>query len=447
MANIYVRSTDGSDSDSGATWALAKATAAGASAIDADGDTIYFSQSHSETTNAAVNITWAGSLASPLRLICGDDAAEPPTAEGSQFTIATGAPGSAYHLNMFGNFLLRGARLRAGVGNTNGANIQLGNTGPYSIRVERSVIDLASSNSASYLMLGVSASGASSTVFSDVTVKFSHASQGIRTNHGRFKWVGGGLDATGAATSALITILGASGSAQGVVELESLDLSAMSTSGVIVANNYAGASNFVTLRKCKLPAGWTGDTTAAGVTAQGLRIEMRDCMIGTNKLRLRADDYYSDIRDESVIVRTGGANDGAAYSIKMASRANTGRLGQCVGDPISVFVASSGSKTFSLDVCHDSQGGGTGGALTNSEFGVTIQYPGGYTETIRADMLAAPTDIASSSETWTTTGLTTPVSQRASATVTLASAGEVVITPVLIAPNKTVYVCPKITVA
>ena len=38
MANIFVRSTDGSDADSGATWALAKAPLTGAAGVAASLD-------------------------------------------------------------------------------------------------------------------------------------------------------------------------------------------------------------------------------------------------------------------------------------------------------------------------------------------------------------------------------------------------------------------------
>lgn len=37
MADLYVRSTDGSDTDNGTTWALAKAGLSGAAGIDAVG--------------------------------------------------------------------------------------------------------------------------------------------------------------------------------------------------------------------------------------------------------------------------------------------------------------------------------------------------------------------------------------------------------------------------
>ncbi len=59
MANIYVRSTDGNDADSGATWALAKATLGGALAIATSADTIWVSQNHAETAVATgVQVTW-----------------------------------------------------------------------------------------------------------------------------------------------------------------------------------------------------------------------------------------------------------------------------------------------------------------------------------------------------------------------------------------------------
>jgi hypothetical protein len=58
MANLYVRSTDGNNSDNGTTWALAKATVAGVAAIDAAGDTIYLSQDHNETTASSVSLSW-----------------------------------------------------------------------------------------------------------------------------------------------------------------------------------------------------------------------------------------------------------------------------------------------------------------------------------------------------------------------------------------------------
>ena len=63
MATIYVRSTDGNNADNGSTWALAKATIAGAAAIDAAGDTVFVSDAHAESTAGAVTLTFAAEQA------------------------------------------------------------------------------------------------------------------------------------------------------------------------------------------------------------------------------------------------------------------------------------------------------------------------------------------------------------------------------------------------
>jgi hypothetical protein len=81
MAIYYVRSTDGSDSDNGSTWALAKATITGALNIATSGDIIYVSQAHSYT-NASSAITYPtpkGTITAPIQVICVNDSAMPPT--------------------------------------------------------------------------------------------------------------------------------------------------------------------------------------------------------------------------------------------------------------------------------------------------------------------------------------------------------------------------------
>ena len=91
MANIYVRSSDGNNADSGSSWALAKATLGGAAAVAAAGDTIYVSAAHSETTASALALTFAGTAGNPIRILSVDDAGnpEPPTGLLAGATIAT----------------------------------------------------------------------------------------------------------------------------------------------------------------------------------------------------------------------------------------------------------------------------------------------------------------------------------------------------------------------
>ncbi len=119
MADLYVRSTDGSDSDNGTTWALAKATLTGVAAIDAAGDRIFVSQAHAESTGSAVTLAFAGTPANPVKLICGDDAAAPPTAVATTATAtATTTNGmtvqgsiDAYGITFFGGFITLGSKI------------------------------------------------------------------------------------------------------------------------------------------------------------------------------------------------------------------------------------------------------------------------------------------------------------------------------------------------
>jgi hypothetical protein len=85
----YVDSAAGNDANGGTTWADAKATLAGIDAIDTTGDTIYVAQTHSETTAAAVTYAFAGTVALPTRIICGDKGAQPPTTLSTAAVIAT----------------------------------------------------------------------------------------------------------------------------------------------------------------------------------------------------------------------------------------------------------------------------------------------------------------------------------------------------------------------
>ena len=78
MANKYVRSTDGLNTDTGATWALAKANLKDMAAASAAGDVIYISQAHAETNAAATTITMPLTVVNPCVVIGANDSSEPP---------------------------------------------------------------------------------------------------------------------------------------------------------------------------------------------------------------------------------------------------------------------------------------------------------------------------------------------------------------------------------
>ena len=70
MAELFLRSTDGTDSDDGSTWALAKGTLTGAFAAASAGDTIYVSDNHAESQSAEMTLTSPGTNAAPVKVLC-----------------------------------------------------------------------------------------------------------------------------------------------------------------------------------------------------------------------------------------------------------------------------------------------------------------------------------------------------------------------------------------
>src|SRR3990167_657368 len=91
---FYVRSSDGDNLSDGLSWTNAKATLVGALATAAAGERIWVSQAHAETQASAMTLTSAGIPGSPIEILCGNDAAEPPTALATTATVTTtGASG------------------------------------------------------------------------------------------------------------------------------------------------------------------------------------------------------------------------------------------------------------------------------------------------------------------------------------------------------------------
>ena len=110
--------------------------------------------------------------------------------------------------------------------------------------------------------------------------------------------------------------------------------------------------------------------------------------------------------------------------------------------------------TVTAEIVHDSQGAGTSSAFLDSEIWLEVQYLGtsGYPLALfgsdaPAGVLTAAADQASSSETWTTTGLATPVKQKLEATITPQVKGFIHARIVMAVASKVAYICPKIAVA
>lgn len=438
MANIYVRSTDGSDSDNGSTWALAKATLAGAAAIDAAGDTIYVSQDHASITAGAVSLAINSSVSAPSKIICGNDAAEPPTALATSATVTTTGNSSISPVNGSGFQYISGIQFIAGSGASGTASIAAGNSLALSV-FESCSFQLATTGASSRITHpGIGANGH----LKNCTFKFGAAGQSVQLDGGNGHIQGGSLLSGGVSPTSFFI-----GTSVNEVLIEDFDFS----NGDAAMNlmNYTAAGHVV-IRNCKLPASWSGLLNAGNTSSFGV-VEMFNCDGGDTNYRYRKASQFGTIQDEETIVRTGGANDGTtSWSLKLVTTADAEfplntidtpervRWNDTVGTPI----------TLTVHIVRDSLTN-----LTDKEIWLEVDYLGtsgvplGSPIDDRGGLIASAADQTTSAEVWTTTGLTNPNEQQLSVTFTPQEAGYIHYKVRLAKASTTVYVDQKAVIS
>lgn len=446
MSDIYVRSTDGNDADNGSTWALAKATLVGAAGIDAAGDSIWLSQSHAESSATSQTIPLAGTKASPVRVIAGNDAASPPTTTATASVSTTGANG----ITISGSAYFYGITFSSGSGAVN-APLALNNVATTADAIE--IFDTcslisAATGSASFINIG--AVGASNneptkTVWLNSDAKVSGASASIDV-YGDLQWRGGSILSGNATTGKLFRA--GSVSRPPSVDVDSVNFTNLSASCPMVDATRAGKYRFA---NCRLPASWTGGLITGTPTAN-FRAEMINCDSADTNYRLWVEDYAGSIIDETTLVRSGGATDGTTpVSWKMATTANANELVVPLVSPEMAIwnETTAASKTVTVEILHDSAT-----ALTDAEVWLEVEYLGtsgvplgSIASDHRATPLTTAANQTSSSVTWTTTGMTNPNKQALAVTFTPQEKGFFVGRVYLAKASKTIYVDCEMTVS
>lgn len=442
MANIYVRSTDGADADNGSTWALAKASLAGASAIDAAGDTVFVSQVHNESSASTQTCSWAGTRASPVRVLCGNDGAEPPTALATTGKMTTtGLSNIVWN----GFTYTYGVIFQPGSGNNATLFSACNTNGDWQIFEQCSFLFVTTQGATGFS----TATGTNcKCTLINCTFRFGSVANGISVN-GNFHINGGSVLSGGTN----ITTFLRGYNANGVVALvENFDLSNLSTTLVLSAA--PATSAIVTFRNCKLPASWAGSLSAAMASAG--RVSMYNCDSGNTNYRLWIEDYCGNIKSETTRVKSGGATDGSTHiSWKMvSSTAASYAVQPLYSDPIAVWTTAgsgspTGSKTATVEILHDSATN-----LKDDEVWLEVGYlgtAGSYVGSIATDAKASPVATAvdqdASSVTWTTTGLANPNKQKLVVSFTPEREGFIYCRVALAKASKTIYVDPIATVA
>lgn len=440
----YLRSTDGLDSDDASTWALAKATLAGASGIgsvDTAGDTIYISQVHAETASAVTTYTGAGTTSNPQKLICGNDAAEPPTALATGAVITNTATSGVNNLN--GSFYAYGIKWQFA------ATLQPGGTG---VNVdgfqfyENCTFDCTGAGSSGNIVT-TQDNDAFKITFLNCSYKFANAANYIQISQSLE--IKGGSIVSGSATPNPLfklptdrTMLRAT--------IDGMDLSNFASTLVLFSGSGVPAAKVV-IRNCKLPASWTGTLTSAAPHI-GQRFEMRNCSSTGTNYAFWVEDYAGTIKHETTIIKTGGSTNGTTgFSMKMTSTANTTYPGNVLQSlDMEGWVDSTGSAlTATIDIVHDSLTN-----LTDGEVWIEIEYMGSSSSPVatfltdaKTDIMALAADQTTSSATWTTTGLTNPNKQKLNVTFTPQLKGPILARVMLAKASKTIYVDSTVQVA
>lgn len=439
MADVYVRSTDGNDADDGSTWALAKATLTGANALTpAAGTSIWVSQAHAESTAGALSLTWAfGSTASPIRILCANDGAAPPTALATSATVeTTGANGIT--IGTAGNFYCYGITFNCGTGSS-AANLVLTSGANALSTFELCNFVLPTTSSGSRINF---ATAGRTTKIINCGFKFADAGQALSVVSNAI--IRGGSILAGGTSPTIFVVPGLGGS----VYVEDFDFSNASASINLVGT---GANGFrATFRNCKLPASWSGSLSASTPAAGGI-YEMHNCdATGTNYNLWRMTQFGS-VRSETTLVKSGGAGDGVTpLSWKAASNANALWTQPLVTGEIVEWNERTGSPiTATVDILHDSVTN-----LKDSEVWIEVDYLSASGAPLASivldgsvDVLAAGVDQTASTASWTTSGLSNPNTQKLSVTFTPQLKGFVHARVCVAKASYTVYVDPKVTIA
>jgi hypothetical protein len=441
MAVIYCRSTDGNDSDDGSTWALAKATLAAALTAAGAGGTVYVSDNHAETQASAMALTSPGTAASPTVVLCVDDAAEPPTTRATTATVTTTG---AFNITINGFSYCYGITFASGTG-AGGQQLILGSGTPFYWRFDNCALTMPATGSGSLISVGQSNPSATDDHVVELvnsTIKFANSGQRLAV-YANLRWFGGSVDASGTSPAILILLTSVPGCR---ADLNGVDLSFLGAGQNIVVGTNA-RPNFINLTNCKLGSG-VGMVSGAIPGPGGLELQVVNCDSADTAYRYHRQTWYGTITHETVIVRTGGASDGTtAISRKMVSTADTKWWLPLVSDPIAAWNETVGSTvTVTVEVVTDNV------TLTDAECWLEVEYLGtsGVPMSLRSsDRLAdpvfgTPANQTTSTETWTTTGLATPVKQKLSVTVTPQEKGLIRARVALAKPSTTVYVDPYI---
>ena len=431
MADIYVSSISGNNSNSGLTWATSKATVSGALAVVGSGQNVYVSKNHYETTSGVLSLlNPSGNILNPTRILCVEDNVEPPT------TLATGAvvrtstnqdismpQNSCYIYGM--TFCTSGSFRH----NTTPLNFDLVYENCY---MSGLFWDAGNTSIARHRMQLI-----------NTPMEFIVGGLGIRLN-GEFIWENTPNPVRGVIPTTLFSTAGSWPLEE--VGLYGLDLSAISGGKNLMTPGSTLNSSYY-IQNCKFHSGVNLFSAANGgdVTIRIINSDFQNTTYTYRKI-----NYFGEIRSETGIIRNNGASNGITpISHKVISSGNTPTFFKpLVTDPILYWNTVTGTPiTAKLNIITNNI------QLKNSDVWMETEYLGNqntlssFISTRPSGILTSGTNLTSGTAIWTTTGLFTGFPQEISTTFTPQQIG-LIRTKVKVARRGiTFYLCPKLEIS
>lgn len=446
MAAFYVWS-GAVGTGTGASWVNAKTTLQAAITAGAAGDTYYVAQDHAETAAAATTITFKGTSAAPDIILCVDRAGSVPPVSADLRTTGSITTTGANSLSIGATasatvVYIDGLIFSSGSGATTAALIF--NLGWQYFKNCTFVKAGTSAQSAAFSLNGSNTVNSPQTIIWDgCTVQFGNTGDSIRTGQCTFIWKN---TASAIAGATLPTTLFAQSSATYTTTniLDGVDLSTLGSGKTLVGA--AASGNKFALINCKLGASVT--ISATPTTPGGTSTDVQISDSSTNQARQERYLYQGTLTTETTIVPTSNpASDGVTpYTWKVATTANTKWQ-----SPFETFVyaewngvVDGSTLTRTFEIVND------GTTLTNAEVWAEVEYLGSAATpqasratSGTADILAAGTNLTTSTATWTTTGLASPVKQVVAVSFVPLMKGFFRITFKFARASKTVYLSPR----
>lgn len=412
MTHFYVRSTDGVDTDNGTTWVLAEATASAGVTDGTNADTIWLSQVHAEAISAS-GTTITCPTTPGMRVLCGNDGAEPPTALAATAVIASTFNGNLAVVG-FGYFW--GITFKS-TGSSSSA-IALGTSATLASHLVFENVQFWQNTASANVNIVLGPNAISKETRIDIigvtggltTFRFADVAQSILLRCGRFNLTNVTIDGGGSAPTTLFKFIQG---CPGVTVVKCSDLQGKTWTNLCDVS--INAAHDLYLDSCRLPTSFgIGNTRipALGTHAGpgGPRVFIERCQNGDIQDYFCYVSYEGSSELNTTIYRTAGGadDDGAHFSCKMISSANV-KFWDPLRSPVFVvpITAVGALKTVTAYLAVD----GTAPILTNVNVWMEIiayttsGVPIGVVATSRpTDVLTAGTNLTTSTEAFTGLG-------------------------------------------